>query len=199
MDVDNDDNSDRLRNDAWTIKPLPKHHHLSNLNPDSVSAGTNASTSGNKRKPLQTGITIYLDGLDVSVDVDQDIEDDEEKDGPSKIRHHYSTGSSSSSSPVFASSSRSQAPTPPQIPVGRPASKSMRPTQAKAHAPLSPWDVFNSEEGSHGTLDFTLGSSSPAHPDNLVLTDEEDTQERENKGKGRAYVFRGRRVQRIDE
>lgn len=152
--------------------------------PPLPTAAASMSMMAAKKKALQTGLTIYLNNLDV----DEVISDEEEKDGPSKTRHHLPTGASSSTT----SASRSQAPSPPQ-----PAGPSRRPTQAKPRAPPSPWDVFGSEEGSRGNLDFSLGSSSPGFPEEFVSTDEEDAHEREHKGRReRAYVFRGRRVQR---
>jgi hypothetical protein len=66
--------------------------------------------------------------------------------------------------------------------------------KAEPRDPASPWDVFASEDGNHGSLDFTGRSSSPV----LSFMDDEDEDglPSSRKGKARAYVFRGRKVQR---
>ena len=180
-----------------------------------ASSAPNAAVAGpsNKRRPLQTGITIFLDSMDVSVDVDQDI-DDEEKDGPSKVRHHHhgrtnnpfvsSSSSSSSLRQGQAGPSAGSLAGPSRSPLARQESTvrmtarrpSAAPVKAEPRDPSSPWDVFASDDGNHGSLDFTVGSSPPAY----LPTDSEDEEgPSAGKGKARSYVFRGRKVQRASD
>ncbi|GJE98544.1 hypothetical protein PsYK624_147760 [Phanerochaete sordida] len=158
------------------------------------AAGVGAAYVGRRPPALRSGLTTLLAEMDASPDVSQEL-DAEERDGPSKARARRSLGDSPSSSQASASYATAPGSAvhasvaragPSRLerfaPIPVPYRQARRPPRAPVRAPELDDDVFASEDGSQGNLDFSLGSSPAAFPPLEV------------NGRARLMVHRGKRV-----